>query len=98
MSPTFKRSVIIGGHKTSVSLEDGFWSALKEIAGRRGVTVSHLVASIDHDRQDGNLSSAVRLFVLSFYRDQIFAHQGEPRSSGQTVGANGHLASLCVGV
>jgi predicted DNA-binding ribbon-helix-helix protein len=97
-SAIIKRSVIIDGHKTSVSLEDSFWTALKEIAGRRDVTVSHLVAGIDNDRQDGNLSSAVRLFVLSFYRDQVFAHQGEPRSSGQTVAPNGHLESLFVGV
>jgi predicted DNA-binding ribbon-helix-helix protein len=74
-SAVIKRSVAIGGHKTSVSLEDSFWTALKEIAGRRDVTVSHLVAGIDNGRQDGNLSSAVRLFVLGFYRDQIADRQ-----------------------
>jgi predicted DNA-binding ribbon-helix-helix protein len=98
MSPIIKRSVIIGGHKTSVSLEDRFWNALKEIASGREVTLSELVGAIDKERQHGNLSSAIRLFVLGFYRDQIATHEGEMRSPGQTVGANGHLASLFVGV
>ena len=58
------------GHKTSVSLEDEFWNSLKEIAHQRGMTVAALVAAIDGDRQHANLSSAIRLFVLGFYRDQ----------------------------
>jgi predicted DNA-binding ribbon-helix-helix protein len=66
-----KRSVIIGGHKTSVSLEDEFWSALKVIAGKRLINLSDLVTAIDKQRQHGNLSSAVRLFVLDFYRSPI---------------------------
>jgi predicted DNA-binding ribbon-helix-helix protein len=65
-----KRSIVIGHHKTSVSLEDAFWNALREIARGRGETLSHLVASIDANRQSANLSSAIRLFVLGFYRDQ----------------------------
>ena len=63
-----KRSIIIGGHKTSVSLEDAFWSDLKEIAHSRGATVSQLVAQIDDTRQQGNLSSAIRLYVLEHIR------------------------------
>ena len=70
-SPVVKRSIVIAGHKTSVSLEDAFWKGLKEIAGRRDATLSELVASIDADRQHGNLSSALRLFVLDFYRNQL---------------------------
>jgi predicted DNA-binding ribbon-helix-helix protein len=66
-----KRSIVIAGHKTSVSLEDTFWTTLKEIADRRHLTLSELVATIDGGRQRGNLSSAIRLFVLGFYRDQI---------------------------
>jgi predicted DNA-binding ribbon-helix-helix protein len=66
-----KRSVVLAGHKTSVSLEDAFWKALKEIAGERDMTSSDLVAAIDSERQHGNLSSAIRLFVLDFYRDQV---------------------------
>ena len=70
-SRVVKRSIVIAGHKTSVSLEDGFWKSLKEIAGERQMTLSDLVASIDTDRQYGNLSSAIRLFVLDFYRDRL---------------------------
>lgn len=69
-SPVVKRSIVIAGHKTSVSLEDAFWTCLKEIAGTRELTLSDLVASIDTDRHGGNLSSAIRLFVLDHYRAQ----------------------------
>jgi predicted DNA-binding ribbon-helix-helix protein len=63
-----KRSIVIGGHKTSVSLEDAFWATLKEIAHERGLPLSQLIATIDRERQQGNLSSAIRLFVLGRYR------------------------------
>ena len=63
-SPIVKRSIVIGGHKTSVSLEDAFWKGLKEIASARHVTLSELVAEINSGRPSGNLSSAIRLFVL----------------------------------
>jgi predicted DNA-binding ribbon-helix-helix protein len=68
-----KRSVVIGGHKTSVSLEDAFWTSLKDIAGRRGVTLSRQIASIDHHRQTSNLSSAIRLFVLDHFRTRAMS-------------------------
>ena len=58
-----KRSLLIDGHRTSVSLEDAFWRRLRAIAKRRGLSVNRLVAEIDRDR-DTNLSSAIRLFVL----------------------------------
>jgi predicted DNA-binding ribbon-helix-helix protein len=70
-SPVVKRSVVVAGHKTSVSLEDAFWKGLKEIAGKRQKNLSDLVAVIDSQRQHGNLSSAIRLFVLDFYRTQL---------------------------
>jgi predicted DNA-binding ribbon-helix-helix protein len=70
-SPIVKRSVIIGGHKTSVSLEDEFWSSLKEIGGLRFMTLSNLIGSIESRRQHGNLSSAIRLFVLDYYRSRV---------------------------
>ena len=70
-SPVVKRSIVIVGHKTSVSLEDAFWKGLKEIAGKRDMTLSELVAAIDSERQHGNLSSAIRLFVLDFCRNQL---------------------------
>ena len=69
-SQVAKRSIVIAGHKTSVSLEDEFWNSLKEIAGERGMTVAELVAAIDGEREHANLSSAIRLFVLGVYRDQ----------------------------
>lgn len=67
-SPVVKRSIVIAGHKTSVSLEDAFWKGLKEIAGARDTTLSDLVAAIDGGRNGGNLSSAIRLYVLEHYR------------------------------
>jgi predicted DNA-binding ribbon-helix-helix protein len=71
-SPVVKRSIVIAGHKTSVSLEDAFWMGLKEIAGGRAMTLSDLVSSIDTGRRHGNLSSAIRLFVLDFYRQREY--------------------------
>ena len=67
-SPIVKRSVVLAGHKTSVSLEDAFWQGLKDIATSRRTTLSDLISSIDGDRERGNLSSALRLFVLSHYQ------------------------------
>jgi len=83
-SPVVKRSIVIAGHKTSVSLEDAFWRGLKDIANSRELTLSDLVASIDTDRRHGNLSSAIRLFVLDHFRAQMgdqlpsrpIAHEG----------------------
>ena len=68
-SPVVKRSIVIAGHKTSVSLEDAFWEGLKEIASGRHETLSNMVGHIDGGRHQGNLSSAIRLFVLDHYRD-----------------------------
>lgn len=59
-----KRSVVIAGHKTSVSLENAFWDALKSAAARRGITINELVTLVDGARH-GNLSSALRVFLLS---------------------------------
>jgi len=78
-SPIVKRSIVLAGHKTSVSLEDAFWSGLKEIAGKRLMTLSTLVDTIDAQRQQGNLSSALRLFVLEFYRSQMPEVEGRER-------------------
>ncbi len=75
-SPVVKRSIVIAGHKTSVSLEDAFWEALKEIAGNRRLTLSDLVANIDAARTQGNLSSAIRLFVLDHYRSAAVSGRG----------------------
>jgi predicted DNA-binding ribbon-helix-helix protein len=68
MSQIKKRSIVIGGHKTSISLEDSFWASLKEIAEERGTYLAHLVAELDQVRGTANLSSAIRVFVLGHYR------------------------------
>jgi predicted DNA-binding ribbon-helix-helix protein len=88
-SLVIKRSVVVAGHKTSVSLEDAFWKGLKEIAGDRDMTLSELIGTIDSERENGNLSSALRLFVLDSYRTQLSdlkegrgGSDGESESSG----------------
>jgi predicted DNA-binding ribbon-helix-helix protein len=68
-----KRSIVISHHKTSISLEDAFWTGLKEIARNRRLTLSEMVGFIESGRSHGNLSSAVRLFVLNHYRNLIGA-------------------------
>ena len=74
-SPVVKRSIVVAGHKTSVSLEEAFWNGMKEISGLRNMTLSELVGEIDGKRQQGNLSSAIRLFVLDHFRSRA---NGEP--------------------
>jgi predicted DNA-binding ribbon-helix-helix protein len=90
-SSIVKRSIVIDGHKTSVSLEDAFWTVLKDIAHAECVTVSKVVADIDKKRKLGNLSSALRLFVLDRTRAgglpipqeplRVFAGEGSQKSS-----------------
>lgn len=69
-----KRSVIVDGRKTSVSLEDAFWEGLKEIALRQGSSLSGLIARIHARRSTANLSSAIRLFVLDHFRSRALTH------------------------
>lgn len=69
-SAVIKRSVVIAGRKTSVSLEDAFWGSLKDIAHSRHMTLSDIVSYIDGHRNHGNLSSTIRLFVLEYARAQ----------------------------
>jgi predicted DNA-binding ribbon-helix-helix protein len=71
-----KRSIVIAGHKTSVSLEEPFWLGLKEIAQGQHVTLSTMVGDIDTHRRQGNLSSAIRLFVLDSLRTRASAFNG----------------------
>ena len=66
-----KRPVAVAGRKTSVSVEDAFWNSLKEIGARRNMTLSALVTAIDTEHHHSNLSSAIRLFILDFYREQF---------------------------
>ena len=84
-SSVIKRSVIRNGHKSSISLEDQFWDALREIADREDMAISTLVAHIDHNRTTSNLSSAIRVYVLDHFR-----HNGksEPPASPATAAKN----------
>ena len=75
-SPVVKRSIVVAGHKTSVSLEEAFWNGMKEIAAARSLTLSELVGEIDGGRQQGNLSSAIRLFVLDYFRSRAIPTSG----------------------
>jgi predicted DNA-binding ribbon-helix-helix protein len=86
-SPIVKRGLFFAGHKTSVSLEDAFWDALREIATARGVTTAALVSTINTNRQHSNLSSAIRLFVLDHYRAQADARRSveSPNEKGHPV-------------
>jgi predicted DNA-binding ribbon-helix-helix protein len=83
-SAVVKRSIIRDGHKSSVSLEDQFWDALREIAEDKQVAISTLVATIDHNRTTSNLSSAIRVFVLDHFRRSDRARK-EAESSASTV-------------
>jgi predicted DNA-binding ribbon-helix-helix protein len=87
-SPVIKRSIVIAGHKTSVSLEDAFWKGLKEIAGARNSTLSDLVGAIDTERQHGNLSSALRLFVLTHFQART-SGDGAMHDAGRIDSASG---------
>jgi len=86
-----KRSIVVGGHKTSVSLEQAFWNGLKEIASHRKVTLSELVGSIDSGRDQGNLSSAIRLFVLGHYRAMIEATAETPHADAENAAPAGPM-------
>ena len=77
-----KRSVVIGGHKTSVSLEEPFWNAVREIAGHQQMTVSSLLRQIDLERHSANLSSAIRVYVLENMRSQAARAPHEPHANG----------------
>jgi predicted DNA-binding ribbon-helix-helix protein len=84
-SPVVKRSIVVAGHKTSVSLEDAFWKGLKEIARARRTTLSELVAAIDLERQHGNLSSTIRLVVLDFYRNTPSGNKAAAKGAPPTA-------------
>ena len=86
-SSIVKRSIVLAGHKTSVSLEEPFYQALKDIAASRRVPLRDLIARIDTDREHGNLSSAIRLFVLNHYQagtaspDRSFVAADQPHAA-----------------
>ena len=72
---------MVHGHKTSVSLEDAFWSGLKEVARSRDMTLSKVVTYFDDHRDDANLSSTIRLFVLEYMRAQCEAQTATAAAS-----------------
>ena len=72
-SRVMKRSTLVDGHKTSVTLEDEFWTALNEIATTQNVGTPKRISMIDSQRQNNNLSSAIRVYVLSCYRERCDA-------------------------
>jgi predicted DNA-binding ribbon-helix-helix protein len=88
-----KRSIAIGGHKTSVTLEEAFWNGLKEIASDRNLTLSELVTAIDSVRPNANLSSAIRLFVLDHYRTMNGAAADARNSDVEMAARNPSLHS-----
>jgi predicted DNA-binding ribbon-helix-helix protein len=87
-----KRSIVIGRHKTSISLEDDFWTSLWQIARSRQVTISHLIASLNAARENGNLSSAIRVFVLDHYCTMAVANRQRNREFAQVQVA---VANVC---
>ena len=87
-SPVVKRSIVVAGHKTSVSLEEAFWNSMKEISATRSMTLSDLVSEIDKGRKQGNLSSAIRLYVLDYFRTKAGA-PSDARAENKTYAAVG---------
>jgi predicted DNA-binding ribbon-helix-helix protein len=85
-SLVLKRSIVVAGHKTSVSLEGAFWKGLKDVAVGRRMTLSDLVGAIDAESHHGNLSSAIRLFVLEHYR--TLALDGDADALGPSVASH----------
>ncbi|WP_410964033.1 ribbon-helix-helix domain-containing protein, partial [Salmonella sp. SAL4448] len=71
--------IAFDGRKTSVSLEDAFWNIFKEIAHRRQTTISELASAINSTRRYSNLSSAIRLFVLTYYRGLVSEHENRDK-------------------
>jgi predicted DNA-binding ribbon-helix-helix protein len=91
-SVVIKRSVLLNGRKTSVSLENEFWHALHEIADRENVALSAVVEQIGRDRDNINLSSAIRVFVLNHFRPQGKTDVMQAAHSGRHGANNGSLS------
>jgi len=78
-STIIKRSVVLSGKKTSLSVEDEFWTGLKEIATAQGTTISEILTTLSSGRKQGNFSSCLRLFVLDYYvqKARVFTQRKE---------------------
>jgi predicted DNA-binding ribbon-helix-helix protein len=85
-SSIIKRSVVIHGHKTSVSLEQPFWDAFRDIADGERMSTSALLRKVDAERRHANLSSAIRVFVLGHMR--ALANAGQPHRDSKRPRAN----------
>jgi predicted DNA-binding ribbon-helix-helix protein len=88
-----KRSIVIAGHKTSVTLEGAFWNGLRDIAAVKQMKVSILVESIDKERQHPNLSSALRLFILNYYQEMCREIEAAPALSRDEIGVKSRRSS-----
>jgi predicted DNA-binding ribbon-helix-helix protein len=77
-SAIIKRSIELNGHKTSVSLEDEFWSSLRTIAHQKNLSLPGLLQAIDVSREGANLSSAIRVYVLTHFRALAASQAAEP--------------------
>ncbi len=80
-----KRSIVVAGHKNSVRHEEAFWNGMKEISGLRNMTLSELVGEIDNNRQQGNLSSAIRLFVLDYFKSRAGTSPPPPTATAPEI-------------
>ena len=80
-----KRSIVLQGHKTSVSLESQFWDGLREIAARKKMPMPALLMEIDAGRQNANLSSAIRIFVFEYFRNR--GHAAKPQAGPRSQSA-----------
>jgi len=76
-----KRSIVLGGRKTSATLEPQFWDGLKEIAKKRDVTLAEMISLIDSSRTHANLSSAIRVYVFNHYRDRNYWHEHDSHAA-----------------
>ena len=107
-STVIKRSIVVAGHKTSVSLEDSFWIGLKEIARDSHLTLSKLVNKVDTERVNANLSSALRVYVFQHFAEdkrtdavkptrcmRPFSSIGYGKSLCRVAGGNAHAAGGC---
>lgn len=84
-SVVVKHSIVIAGHKTSISLEDEFWKGLKQVGKAQKITLSELVAGIKSQPGRGNLSSAIRIFVLDHFRAQLSELLARSADAGSAV-------------
>ena len=92
-SPVVKRSIVVAGHKTSVSLEEAFWNGMKEISGLRDMTLSELVGEIDSTASKAICLRRFVLLVLDYFRSRAIA--AEPGTKRAASAETDTKAELC---